>query len=295
MDTVSLLLAKLAPEMLLPLRIVLIALLSWLAWRLARRLTSSFGAWTSNTIADPEDLKRATSLVQVFRYLTTVFIFSIFVLLVLSELDISIAPILGAAGVVGVAVGFGAQSLIKDYFSGFFLLLENQMRQGDVVRIADIGGVVEEITLRYVQLRDYDGNVHFIPNGGIGVVTNMTHGHAFAVIDVGVAYDEDIDAVIALMREVGAALRADPAWRQHILEDIDIAGLDKLADSALVLRCRFKTAPIQQWGVRREYLRRLKYAFDAAGVKIPYPHLTICRGDDFAAQLMPPAHNGAST
>jgi small conductance mechanosensitive channel len=198
--------------------------------------------------------------------------------LILSELGIAVAPILGAAGVIGLAVGFGAQSLVKDYFAGFFILLENQMRQGDVVDIAGKAGLVEEITLRYVRLRDYDGNVHFVSNGLITTVTNMSRGYAQSVVDVGVAYREDTDEALAVMRETGAEMRADPVFGPKILDDLEVAGVDRWADSAVILRCRFKVRPLEQWNVRREFLRRLKKAFDARGIEIPFPHLTVYAG-----------------
>lgn len=244
----------------------------------SHRLIRSLRIAYSNTLNNPEDVKRITTLGRVFRYLASVVISVVAGMLVLGELGISIAPILGAAGVVGVAVGFGAQSLVKDFFSGFFLLLENQMRHGDVVEVAGIGGVVEDMTLRYVQLRDYDGNVHFIPNGTITTVTNKTSGYAYSVIDIGIAYREDIDEALAVMRTVGMEMRQEAAWQIRILEDIEIVGVEKWADSAVTLRCRFKVAPIEQWSVRREYLRRLKYAFDSESIEIPYPHLTLYPG-----------------
>jgi small conductance mechanosensitive channel len=180
--------------------------------------------------------------------------------------------------VVGIAVGFGAQSLVKDYFTGFFILLENQIRQGDVVQVADKSGLVEEITLRYVRLRDYDGNVHYVPNGLVTTVTNMSRGFAQSVIDVGIAYREDVDEAFEVMRAVAAELRADAVFAPRILDEIEIAGVEKWADSAVVLRCRFKVAPLEQWNVRREFLRRLKQAFDARGIEIPFPHLTVYAG-----------------
>ncbi len=181
------------------------------------------------------------------------------------------------------------QSLVKDYFTGFFLLFEDQIRTGDVVEIADIGGAVEDITLRHVRLRDYDGNVHFIPNGLVTTVTNKSRSFAQSVVDVGVSYRENVDEVMALMAEVGAQLRADPAHAPRILADLEIAGVERLDDSAVVLRCRFKVAPLQQWTVRREFLRRLKAAFDAHGVEIPFPHLTLYAGvgKDGAAPALP--------
>lgn len=267
-----------ADAMAAALRIVLIAVLAWLAIGLSHRLIRRLRVFITGSLADQEEAKRIATLGRVFRYIVSVVVTLIAGMLILGELGVSVAPILGAAGVAGLAIGFGAQSLVKDYFTGFFLLLENQMRQGDVVTVAGIGGIVEDLTLRYVQLRDYDGNVHFIPNGSITTVTNKTRGFAFAVVDVGVAYRENVDAALAVMREVGMGMRADPLFGPKIIEDVEIVGVENWADSAVILRCRFKVAPIEQWNVRREFLRRLKHAFDAAGIEIPYPHLTIYPG-----------------
>jgi small conductance mechanosensitive channel len=200
---------------------------------------------------------------------------------------VSVAPILGAAGVVGLAVGFGAQSLVKDYFTGFFILLENQIRAGDVVKLGDHAGFVEDVTLRFVQLRDYDGNVHFVPNGTISSVVNMSRGFAQAVVNIGVAYGEDLDRVMEAMREVAREMRADPAYAERILDDLDLAGVDQWADSAVVIRARFKVLPLRQWAVRREYLRRLKGDFDRRGIEIPFPQLTIHRPAKRAADDEP--------
>ena len=196
-------------------------------------------------------------------------------MLVLGQLGISIAPILGAAGVVGIAIGFGAQSLVKDIFSGFFLLIENQIRVGDVVEIAGKSGTVEELTLRRTKLRSYDGSVHFISNGLITTVTNMSADFAFAVCDVGVSYDANIDHVFDVMHRTAADLRADQAFALKILSDLDIAGVDQLADSAVMIKARIKTPPLAQWAVRREYIKRLKAAFDEEGISIPFPHRTL--------------------
>jgi Small-conductance mechanosensitive channel len=134
---------------------------------------------------------------------------------------------------------------------------------------------VEELTLRYLRLRDYSGNVHYVPNGNISVVTNMSLGFAQAVIDAGVAYGEDIDRVVAVMRQVGEELRRDDAFSAKILDALEVAGVDRWADSAVVIRCRFKVMPLEQWNVRREYLRRLKMAFDREGIEIPFPHVKL--------------------
>lgn len=261
------------------LHIFLILGLAWLMLKLSRKAVKMLSAYMrSRASDDQEELKRIETLSRVSHYIATVLIFIITGMLVLSEVGISIAPILATAGVLGIAVGFGAQSLIKDYFNGFFLLLENQIRQGDVVEAGGKGGLVEEVTLRYVKMRDYDGNVHFIPNGMITTVTNMSRGFAYAVIDVGVAYREDLNQVMDLMRQVGAEMGIDPAIGSKILEPIEMAGVDKWGESAVIIRCRFKVLPLEQWGVRREFLLRLKQTFDLHDIEIPYPHLTIYPG-----------------
>ena len=261
------------------LHIVIVLLLAWLLLRYTGKGIRMLKAYLmARSEDDPEETKRIDTLGRVFRYLVSVLIILVAGMLVLSALGISIAPILATAGVLGIAVGFGAQSLVKDYFTGFFLLLEDQVRQGDVVEVAGKGGLVEEVTLRYIKLRNYDGHVHFIPNGAVTTVTNLSRGFAYSVIDIGVAYRENVDRVMALMSEVGAAMRLDAAIADKILDDMEMAGVDKWADSAVVIRCRFKVRPLEQWGVRREYLKRLKQVFDSEGVEIPYPHLTIYPG-----------------
>jgi small conductance mechanosensitive channel len=260
------------------LRVIVIVVAAWITIYVLQRLIRMFRERLASRMADPESVKRAATLGRVFRYLVAVVVSLIAGMLVLGEIGISVAPILGAAGVVGLAVGFGAQSLVKDYFAGFFILLEDQIRHGDVVEIAGKSGFVEEITLRYVRLRDYDGNVHYIANGLISTVTNMSRGFAQSVIDVGIAYREDVDDAFDVMRQVASAMRADPAFGPRILADLEIAGVERWADSAVILRCRFKVAPLEQWGVRREFLRRLKRAFDERGIEIPFPHLTVYPG-----------------
>ncbi len=227
---------------------------------------------------DAEELKRIDTLGRVFRYIASILIVVIAIVEVLHQLGISIAPILAAAGVVGVAVGFGAQSLIKDYFNGFFLLLENQIRQGDVVEAGGKGGFVEEVTLRHIKMRDYDGNVHYVPNGIITTVTNMSRGFAHSVIDIGVAYRENVDEVMQIMREVGEDMRTDEEFQFKILDNLEMAGIDKLGDSAVTIRCRFKVKALEQWTVRREFFKRIKEQFDKRGIEIPYPHLTVYPG-----------------
>jgi small conductance mechanosensitive channel len=259
------------------LRICVILVAAWLAIAAAQRAIRGLRIRIASRLGDREAVQRAETLGRVFRYLAAVIVSLIAGMLVLGELGVSVAPILGAAGVVGLAVGFGSQSLVRDYFTGFFLLVEDQIRQGDVVKLGEHAGLVEQVTLRYVQLRDYDGNVHFVPNGMITSVVNMGRGHAQAVVDIGVAYGADIDAAMALMQEVAAELRRDPAHAERILDGLEMAGIERWADSSVVIRARLKVAPLQQWTVRREYLRRLKKAFDEAGIEIPFPQLVLHR------------------
>ena len=269
------------------LRIVLILLIAATTIGVLQRLVRKVRVHVATRIGGVDAAQRAETLGRAVRYLIAVVVSAVAIMLVLAEVGVSLAPVLGAAGVVGLAIGFGAQSLVKDYFTGFFILMEDQIRTGDVVKVADIGGLVEDVTLRHVRLRDYDGNLHFVPNSLITNVTNMSRTYAQAVIDIGVAYREDVDRVLDVMREIGEQLRTDPGFGPKILDNIEIAGVDRLADSAVILRCRFKVRPLEQWNVRREYLRRIKAAFDAKGIEIPYPHLTLYAGS--ARPEAPPA------
>jgi small conductance mechanosensitive channel len=216
-----------------------------------------------------DELRRIDTVGAAFRYFATVVVVLVAGMLILNELGISIAPILATAGVAGIAIAFGAQSLIKDYFTGFFLLLEDQIRVGDVVEVAGRGGLVEELTLRYVRLRDFDGHVTFVPNGEIKLVVNRTRVFAFAVIDAAVAEEQDVDPVFAVMREVAQAMRADPGFGTRIIDDIEIVGIERWELWGVVLRARIKTLPLEQWNVKREFLKRLKGAFTARGIKTP--------------------------
>ena len=263
------------------LRIVLILVLAWLLQALAGRLIRLFRRYMQGKSPSLDERARIETLARVFRNGAAVVIVLVAGMLVLGELGISVAPILATAGVAGVAIGFGAQSLIKDYFNGFFLLLDDQVREGDVVEVAGKSGLVEEVTLRYVRLRDFDGHVHFVPNGEIKVVSNRTRGFAYAAIDVGVGYGVDIDLALALMRETGQAMRADAQWKTKLTDEIEVLGVERLDNSAVVLRCRLKVVPaIEQWNVKREFFKRVKLAFDARGIEIPFPQLTVHMAKD---------------
>ena len=250
-------------------------LLAWLAQRLSARLIRVFRGRVAPRITNAEDARRAETLARVSRHLANVVIVLVAGMLLLSELGISVAPILGAAGVVGLAFGFGAQSLVKDYVSGFFLLLENQLTKGDVVEIAGKSGEVEDVTLRYVQLRDYGGNVYFVPNGLITTVTNMSRGFAYAVIEVGVAHAAEIAKVYAALRAVAVQLRADPEFSASIEGAMEISGVDRLDGTGVVVRSRLRVRPLDQWRVRWEFLHRLKEEFERQGIELPAPQMAL--------------------
>jgi small conductance mechanosensitive channel len=222
-----------------------------------------------------EQQRRIETLGRVARHTLSLLIVVVTILIVLNTLGISIAPILGAAGVAGVAIGFGAQSLVKDFFSGVFLLLENQIRVGDVVEIAGKSGVVEGMTLRRIQLRSVDGAVHYVSNGLITTVTNFSTEFAYAVVDIGIAYKEDLDHVFEVMRATALDMKSVEPFSKTVIGDLEILGVDQWAESAVMVRCRMKTQPLQQWAARREYLKRLKQAFAEAGISIPFPHRTL--------------------
>lgn len=222
-----------------------------------------------------EDKKRVNTLSRVFRYISSIIISAVAVITILAELGVSIAPLLATAGVAGIAVGFGAQSLVKDYFTGFVMLIENQIRQGDTVEIGGKSGIVEEVTLRYVRLRDYEGAVHFVPNSSISVVTNRTRNYAYAVTDISVAYTSNLDKVYEVMRQVANEMRQSSEFKTTIKEDIEIAGVENLTDSAIIIRSRIKVSAQNQGQIRREFQEQLKKAFDKHQIEIPYKQLVI--------------------
>jgi len=222
--------------------------------------------------------QRAQTLGSLFTSVLLVVVVIVAVLTVLG-LFINITPLLASVSVVGLAISFGAQSLVKDIISGTFMLIEGQFGIGDVVRVGDISGMVEKITLRTTILRDLHGVVHIIPNGDITRVSNLTKTWSRAVIDVGVAYREDVDKVIATLRALAAEFQADPQWGQLLLDPPEVLGVENLADSAVIVRMAAKTLPLKQWDVARELRRRIKNRFDAEGIEIPYPHLTFYWGE----------------
>ena len=227
---------------------------------------------------DGEMKKRADTLKAVIRNVANVALISIAIIMILGNMGIEIGPILATAGVLGVAIGFGAQQLVRDVINGFFILLDDQIRVGDVVNIAGCAGLVENVNLRMTTLRDFAGSVHYVRNGEITVVTNMTKEWSRYVFDVGVAYRENVDEVIEVLKAIDAEMRQDPQFGPDILEPIEILGLDRFADSAIIVKARTKTKPIRQWAVGREFNRRMKKKFDELGIEIPFPHMTLYMG-----------------
>jgi small conductance mechanosensitive channel len=266
------------------LRIVLVGAGAWVAVRLIRTALGRLEALLIRA-GEPTELvpgatrKRVVTLTGLLTTLVLVAIWALTGVLVLGQLGLDITPVLAGAGIVGLAVGFGAQNLVRDVISGFFVVLENQVRVGDVAIVNGTGGLVEAITFRTIVLRDLAGVVHVLPHGAVTSLANMTKGWSAYVLDVGVAYKEDTDRVVELMRRTAEELRTDPCYAAAILEPIEIFGVDDFAESQVTIKARLKTRPLEQWNVGREYRRRLKKAFDSAGVEIPFPHRSLHVGE----------------
>jgi small conductance mechanosensitive channel len=266
------------------LRIILLLLFAWVAMKLLQKFLQRLERRLirrSEAEGEPpsESEKRIETIVRLIRQACLVALWLTIGLVMLKELGIEIGPIIASAGIVGLAIGFGAQNLVRDIISGFFLILENQIRVGDVAILNGTGGLVEQINFRTTVLRDLGGVVHVFPNGTITTLSNLTNEWSAYIFDIGVAYKEDTDRVIGIMREVGTVMLEDPKLGRYMLEEPEIFGVDKFADSAVVIKGRIKTRPIRQWEVGREYLRRVKYAFDQNGIEIPFPHRSLYFGD----------------
>ena len=237
------------------------------------------------TMKDNEDKnrlaaeKRVKTLIGMLRTICLTLIWVVAVVMGLDQIGLDITPIIASAGIVGLAVGFGAQNLVRDVINGFFMILENQIRIGDVAVVNGTGGLVEAISFRTITLRDQSGTVHIFPNGTVTTLANMTKDWSAYVMDIGVAYKEDTDRVVEIMREVGKDLQQDEPLGKKILEPIEILGVDAFGASEVVIKARIKTLPIEQWAVGREYRRRLKKAFDQKGIEIPFPHRTLYMGE----------------
>ena len=238
-----------------------------------RRIEQSLASSTSGTISAQE--QRTRTLISLLRSVGVVLIVVLFIFMTLGALGVQLGPLLAGAGVLGLAVSFGAQSLVKDVISGLFMLFENQFGVGDVIRIEGVSGAVEQMTLRVVVLRDTHGVVHIVPNGQITKVSNLTRGWARAVLDVAVAHTEDPDRAMVVLREVGEELYEDPEWKPLLVEPVQVPGIENLTDTAVTIRVMAKTLPLKQWDVARELRRRIKARFDQEGIEIPFPHQTV--------------------
>lgn len=275
--------AELYPVLLHTVRVALIFVGAYIATRvLARfipRLRKHIVQRMTRTGSNIELEKRAATIGGVFRKTAGVVIWVIALIMALKEAGFDIAPILAGAGVVGLAVGFGAQNLVRDVISGIFLLLEDQVRVNDVAVINGTGGLVEQINLRTTVLRGQDGTLYVFPNGSITTLANMTHGYSYYVFDLGIAYKEDVDQVIEVVKGISDRMMQEEPYKADILEPLDVLGVDKFADSAVIVKVRIKTAPIKQWTIGREMNRRIKKEFDRLGIEIPFPHMSLYFGE----------------
>lgn len=256
--------------------IIALGLFVWLS-RLCEARLVELTAKRGRRGSREERENRAKTLLGVFRNVANIVLIAGGGIMILDEIGVPVAPIIGGATVFGLAVAFGAQSLIKDYFVGFMILLEQQYLVNDVIGIGETKGQVERVSLRTTVLRDLEGRVHFIPHSQITTVTNLTHGWSRAVLEIGVAYKENVDRVIQVLTELADELRYDEQYKLLILSDPVMLGVDSFSESAVIIKFYIQTRPLQQWTVKREMLRRIKNEFDRLGIEIPFPHLTIYR------------------
>jgi moderate conductance mechanosensitive channel len=222
-----------------------------------------------------EAQKRARTLGKITNSAAVVIVVSISIMMILSEFGMNITPIITGAGIVGLAVGFGAQNLVRDVISGFFLILEDQIRVGDVAKINGVGGTVENIQLRTTILRDVEGTVHIFPNGEIKQVANLTKEFSYYLINLGVAYKENVDQVMEVLKQIGEELQRDPVYSPLILDPLEIMGVDDFSDSQITIKLRIKTLPLKQWAVGRELRRRIKNTFDQKRIALPFSQVSI--------------------
>ncbi|MBS0412069.1 MAG: mechanosensitive ion channel family protein, partial [Proteobacteria bacterium] len=257
------------------LRLSLLALAATVAFEAASLM---IGHGMQRIAEGSHDLRRQAQLRTLAPLLTGIARTTVvitFSLMALGDIGVNVGPLIAGAGVAGVALGFGAQTLVKDFLTGVFLVVEDIVSVGDVVKIGDSGGLVERMTLRTIRLRDFDGALHVFPYSEAQVIHNLTKTFSCYVFNLQVSYGADLDRAMKVMREVGAELQEEPEFGDRILEPIEVVGVDALADSGVVLKARLKTLPLQQWTVGREFNRRIKLAFDREGVEIPYPHMKL--------------------
>jgi len=258
-------------------RVLLLILLAFAANRFAASVIRN----AEHEIVDGDDFKtlerrkRLHTVGATLRRFFGILIWTAAGLMVLRELDVDITPVLAGASIIGLAVGFGAQTLVKDIISGLFLIAEDQVRIGDVAEINGIGGAVEEINLRTIVLRDVEGTLHYLANGEIRTLANKSKDFSYYVIDIGVGYDDDTDRIVEMVRGAAHELMQDPDYASSILDPLEVVGVDAFKAGEVTLRFRIKTLPLKQWMVGRELRRRIKKAFDASGVRLPGPQMTV--------------------
>ena len=241
--------------------------------------------WVERLIPEKDPLqaaevkKRAQTLGNTLRDALLVVFSFVALLMILGELGIQLGPLLATAGIGALAIGFGAQSLVKDVINGFFIILENQYRIGDVIDVAGVSGLVESLTLRRTVLRDLEGRVHIVPNGEIKIVSNLSKEWARSVLDIGISYREDLDRIIDVLSRIGKEMESDERFKEALLEPLQILGVERFGESQLVIRMAVKTAPLKQWEVSRELWKRIKNRFDEEGIQTPYPHRILFWGE----------------
>jgi len=256
-----------------------------LALLVLSQMTKWITRWLERFIPEKDPLlameakKRAQTLGNILRHALLIVLLLTAALMILGELGIQLGPLLATAGIGAVAIGFGAQSLVRDVINGFFILLENQYRIGDVIQIAGVSGLVESLTLRRTVLRDLDGKVHTIPNGEIRIVSNLSKEWSRAVLDLAVSYRENIDQVVEVLQKIGKELESEEPYRSSILEPLQVLGIERFGESEVILRLMIKTVPLKQWDIGRELRRRIKIRFDEKGIQIPYPHRILIWGE----------------
>ena len=223
--------------------------------------------------------KRVSTIKGILIAIFDTFVWAVIIFFILGKAGIDVRPLLAGAGIVGLAVGFGAQELVRDIISGMFMIFENQIRKRDVAIINGTTGTVESIGLRTITLRDVSGVVHIFQNGKINSLSNMTKDWSAIVFEIGVAYKENVTRVMKVMKDVGDELAKDPKFKTEILEPIEIMGVEKFEESSVIIKARIKTKPVMQWDVGREYRKKLKEAFEAFGIEIPFPHISLYWGN----------------
>lgn len=271
-------------------------LLSFVVRFALRRLGDRIQRGISDDARDTvESGKRAATVIMLLRGGLLAALWAMAAVMVLSKLGLDITPVLTGVGILGLAVGFGAQNLVRDLIAGMFQILEDQIRVGDIVNINGTGGVVERITYRIVVLRDLEQRTHVFAHGSISTLSNLTKVRSAMVIDVGVAYKEHPDTVIAALRDVGESMMNDPAWQAKLVEPLEVLGLESFGDSSVNFRVRYMTRPAEQWNVKREFQRRLKIEFDRRGIEFPFPHRTLYIAPDSAPLQVRSVDDGAES